>query len=480
MIEAADVAAGQTEAARARAPRLSLLRWLHEGARSVLFRLPRWERLSAGPALLAILAVMQIALHIGVTRLAVEAGATFQWRSALAGWASFTLVAWSCLVLRPAPADRADPAAAPSAVHLLSLFMVQSLWLTVVTVLLFAGLDRAGWLDKAPRSVQWAPWAVSAAWSVLAVIVVMLRTGDRHAGRRMIAVCAYAGSFALSTFIVPPPSFWSEAKAAQAEDQQPTPVFSQEVIEAQAPLLARRLAGLATQRPGVADMYTLTFAPFQGEEVFRRETRMVSDVMAKRFDAAGRGIQLINHEAEVDKSPWATPRNMQRAIAGIARTMDLAEDVLFIHLTSHGAEDGELAANFWPLEVASITPKDLRRWLDEAGIKHRVISISACYAGNWIAPLAGEDTLVMTASDADHTSYGCGRKSPLTFFGRAMYDEQIRSQTLSFEKAHAAARLIIDKREKEAGKDDGYSNPQIKVGGRIRAYLDKLQARLKG
>jgi hypothetical protein len=86
----------------------------------------------------------------------------------------------------------------------------------------------------------------------------------------------------------------------------------------------------------------------------------------------------------------------------------------------------------------------------------------------------------MTASDADHTSYGCGRKSPLTFFGRAMYDEQIRSQTLSFEKAHAAARLIIDKREKEAGKDDGYSNPQIKVGGRIRAYLDKLQARLKG
>ena len=227
-------------------------------------------------------------------------------------------------------------------------------------------------------------------------------------------------------------------------------------------------------------MYTLTFAPYQGEEVFRRESRMVSEVMAKRFDAGGRSLQLINHEAEVDKSPWATPRNLQRALAGIARTMDRDEDVLFIHLTSHGAEDGELAANFWPLRVASVTPPDLRRWLDEAGIKHRVISISACYAGNWIAPLAGEDTLVMTASDADHTSYGCGRKSPLTFFGRAMYDEQIRSQTLSFEKAHAAARLIIDKREKEAGKDDGYSNPQIKVGARIRSYLGRMEARLKG
>jgi hypothetical protein len=85
----------------------------------------------------------------------------------------------------------------------------------------------------------------------------------------------------------------------------------------------------------------------------------------------------------------------------------------------------------------------------------------------------------MTASDADHTSYGCGKKSDLTFFGRAMYDEQLRNQTLSFEKAHAAARLVIDKREKEAGKDDGYSNPQIKVGARIRPYLERLQIRLK-
>ena len=86
----------------------------------------------------------------------------------------------------------------------------------------------------------------------------------------------------------------------------------------------------------------------------------------------------------------------------------------------------------------------------------------------------------MTASDADHTSYGCGKKSPLTFFGRAMYDEQLRNSTLSFEQAHAAARVIIAQREKAAGKDDGYSNPQIKVGNAIRLYLEKMRARLGG
>jgi hypothetical protein len=106
-----------------------------------------------------------------------------------------------------------------------------------------------------------------------------------------------------------------------------------------------------------------------------------------------------------------------------------------------------------------------------------VISISACFSGSWVAPLASADTLVMTAADADHTSYGCGSKSTLTFFGQAMYDEQLR-HTWSFEDAHAASRKLIDQREHAAGKTDGYSNPQISVGPRIRARLKLLEARL--
>jgi hypothetical protein len=91
--------------------------------------------------------------------------------------------------------------------------------------------------------------------------------------------------------------------------------------------------------------------------------------------------------------------------------------------------------------------------------------------------LAEPGTLMMTASDAEHTSYGCGRNSELTFFGRAMYGEQLRT-TRSFEAAHAAARKVIDQREKEAGKTDGYSNPQIAMGEAIRPVLAALAARL--
>jgi hypothetical protein len=84
----------------------------------------------------------------------------------------------------------------------------------------------------------------------------------------------------------------------------------------------------------------------------------------------------------------------------------------------------------------------------------------------------------MTASDVEHTSYGCGSRSELTFFGRAMYDEQLR-QTRSFEQAHAAARALIEQREREAGKTDGYSNPQIAMGDEMRQHLDTLQTQLR-
>ena len=71
--------------------------------------------------------------------------------------------------------------------------------------------------------------------------------------------------------------------------------------------------------------------------------------------------------------------------------------------------------------------------------------------------------------------YGCGRGSELTYFGRAMYDEQLRS-SWSFETAHARARTVIEQREREAGKSDGYSNPQIRVGDAIRTKLAALEA----
>jgi hypothetical protein len=321
-------------------------------------------------------------------------------------------------------------------------------------------------------------WLGPSVWLVLARLVLLIRSGDRKPQAIAVVALTVIGVSALD-YAVQPSDFWYEQQVTDSASRSRQLRLTQEVMEAQQPMLAQRFDDIQPQRPGVVDLYALGFAPYAHEDVFRRESELVSQVMSQRFDAGGRTLQLVNHTETVETWPWATPLNLQRAIQRLAVLMDREEDILFIHLTSHGARDGELAARFWPMDVSPLKPADLRTWLDEAGIKHRVISISACYSGSWIPALADENTLVMTAADAEHTSYGCGRKSELTYFGRAMYDEQLRTNTLSFEEAHSAARSIIKKREEEAGKDDGYSNPQIAVGANIRDQLAQLRARLQ-
>jgi hypothetical protein len=158
--------------------------------------------------------------------------------------------------------------------------------------------------------------------------------------------------------------------------------------------------------------------------------------------------------------------------------MDKEQDILVVYLTSHGASDFRLEASQWPPDAQPLTPAALRKMLDASGVKYRVIAISACYSGGWVEPLASATTLVMTAADAQHTSYGCGTKSELTFFGRAVFDEQLRRNTRSFEDAFTQAVPVIREREEKAGKADGFSNPQLEVGARIRPVLAQLQARL--
>jgi len=457
----------------------SAFNWLREGARTLAFRRPRWERVHASPAVLAMLVVLEMLVSLVISRFYIEGDASFNWRAGLTGWSAFALTAWACYALRPNAAHREDAAIAPGAASLLAMITAQGACLSLLTGLAYLALMRTGVMETAAPWLRWTAWVVPLLWGACATLALLMRTGDRELSQRVQAVYAIVMACALTFYFAPSSSFWTEKATADEPEYEPLRI-SQETVENQAPLLGEKLDALAPQRPGIADMYTITFAPYEGEEVFRRESRMVSEVMAKRFDATGRGVQMLNHREHLDDMPWATPLNLQRAIAGIARTMDKDEDVLFIHLTSHGASDGELATNFWPMEVEPVVPADLKKWLDEAGIRHRVISISACYSGSWIKPLANDDTLVMTASDADHTSYGCGKKSDLTFFGRAMFDEQIRTHTRNFELAHATARKVIDKREKEAGKSDGYSNPQINAGTKIAPYLEKMRARLGG
>jgi hypothetical protein len=456
-----------------------LKHWLIEGVRSALLLRTRWQALHASPAIVFVLCALSVLIGLGLQRLWIVGPANFLWQQLLAGWLATAAAAWGCYALTHGPARAAD-ADAPNASQLFSLLLVQG---TVLSTL-FGGAwavlvhQHQGTPPLSPNAL-WVMWGVLWLWLGLAQTLTLLRGSPRKAWALLVTTLLLA--IGVVDNLSGHGTAWVADASATTGDRPPPAQLSvtQELMEAQPALLARRLDELQAQRPGVVDLYALTFAPYAHEDVFRRESQMVADVLASRFDTAGRSLQLVNHVDSVNEWPWATPLNLKRAIRHVAAQMDKEEDILFIHLTSHGAHNGALAAQFWPLAIEAVTPAELKSWLDEVGIRHRVISVSACYSGSWIEPLGDDNTLVMTAADSEHTSFGCGRQSELTYFGRAVFDEQLRLHTRSFVEAHAAARPIIEQREQAAGKTDGYSNPQLVGGEPIRSQLELLRRRLE-
>ena len=473
-------------------PRLPLVRWLAEGLRTTLFFRPRTGASAPTPWQLIVLVIVGMALLLGMARLEVAGPAQFNPRGWLLSLWSGLLILWfAWWAMAPAQRRPAGDARAPTGG--LAAWYALSSWAplppTLVMYALLATVSHKPslWASDVAGVVFWVIYGLLTVWIVAALVVISARF-IRSPGRTAVYATALVGVITLGTWQFPdrPWEFDAEAARAQAAasgasgEEAPEPVrlaLSQAVFEAQQPLLEQQLQALAPERAGVADVYGLVFAPYAGEEVFRRESTMVTQLLQERFDAQGRVIHLLNHAETAATHAWATPQNLQRAITGLAERMDRDNDVLVIYMTSHGARNHELAAAHWPLQVPPATPEMLRAALDEAGIRNRVIAVSACYSGGWIDPLATDSTLIMTAADATHTSYGCGTRSELTFFGRAVFNEQLR-QTHSFSQAFAKAVPLIAEREIEAGKADGFSNPQIRVGTQIAPLLQALEQRL--
>ena len=446
--------------------------WLCAGLRAGVFLPPRIGGRTPTPQQLLVIAVGVFGLELVLQRLAVAGAARFDAQAWLSGLHSvLVFVALMGWLLAARPSGR-------------SLGACMAVWLvaSVPNTALYGALMAAvahGWMPATKLLSPTGAWVVFGAATLWSLAVSAVLAGRLAAWTWRVPVLAalLAASAALTVW-----QFTARPWQADESVDGSTAVLhlSQQLFEDQQALLAQQLNAIAPPDASAGEqpqVYGLVFAPYAEEDVFKRESTLVADVLAQRFGAQGRVVQLLNHAATAQTHPWATPLNLQRSLQGLARRMNLQRDVLVVYLTSHGAQNFQLAASHGPLEVEPLTPAVLHAALDAAGIRHRVVAVSACFSGGWVDVLADPHTLVMTAADATHTSYGCGRLSALTFFGRALFDEQLR-RSHSFEQAFAAAVPVIRQREIDAGKPDGFSNPQIRMGAAIAPVLQVLAARL--
>ncbi len=331
----------------------------------------------------------------------------------------------------------------------------------------------AAWTWRGYSVVGWTLWTLLLCWG-LAVIARSIRVVYAASWVRTGALTAVVTLGSLAVDWALPPSFWYPAQEADAAEPPQRWIDTEQTYYAQRRLLDEALAALKPARRGVAELYFVGFAGTATQDVFMKEVGSAQQLFDERFGTRHRSLILVNNPLTVERTPVASISNLRQTLAGVAAKMNVADDILFLFLTSHGSPH-RFSVNFPALRLDDLSDRELKDMLDRSGIKWRVVVISACHSGSFIDALKDERTLILTASAADKTSFGCSNENDFTYFGDAYINTALR-QDRSFVAAFDRAKDIIARRE--AAENLTPSEPQIYLGAAIKAKLQQLERRL--
>lgn len=437
-----------------------LLHNLRLGLALALFRPVLLRQFRVSLAQVALLVLLDVALDFLLDYVRAGWGASFNIygvsHTALA--VLLSIVAWSLLALwhKRAPALTALLVLAGAMVPI---FYIVDILLVVIGI---GGYSNYGW-------TQFIAWYVILGWNLLVMFRILRLVLVPTRWRAALATSGYALIAVVPLILFPHQPLWLPSAKDEGSPRQR--INAEQVFDAQSGLIEQEKRNLLRQRPRRTDIYFVGFGSYAFEDVFMKEVRTIRTLFDTRFDSAGRSVALINNPASVADTPLASGTNLGKVLRHVGGLMDKSDDVLVLYLTSHGSRRHRLSVDFWPLSLNSISPENLKEALDASGVRWKVIIISACYSGGFIEKLRDDYTLIMTSSDAQRESFGCGAGSEFTYFGQALLDVELR-RTFSFVDAFRAAVNSIEEREKKERLKP--SNPQIAVGSLIEPKLERL------
>jgi hypothetical protein len=329
-------------------------------------------------------------------------------------------------------------------------------------------LEFSGW----PAWLEWSYFSVVILWALYIVARLLrqlLNLPLPRANGLALLFVVFSILFALQ---LPQQDIWREKKQLDPRYEAWFSLNPEKTFYAQRALLEQSTHALLPHRPGVTDLYLVTFAGYGYEDVFLNEVEYVRRLFDERFDTAGRSLLLANNLQTIEQYPLANAHNLATSLKAVATRIDPTEDVVFLFMTSHGSENFRFSVRFGSIQMNDLTAHDVRQALDDAGIEWRVIVVSSCYSGGFIEPLKTDRSLIITASAPKSTSFGCGNESNFTWFGTA-YFKQGLARSSDFIEAFAEARQWVSVKEKQENIEP--SDPQIYVGAEIEFRLNQLQ-----
>ena len=351
------------------------------------------------------------------------------------------------------------------------IFVPSILWLAADTLMMLVQsliqfVSDDGWLPEWTFDTISIVFVLAFVWQSLSLLWIF---GNQLRWSWIERVLIMLGAFAVL-------SVWQKNVQSEPIFVSDTiePVVTEAALYAQPQLLSTMLDQISPERPNIHDWYFLGVAGHGEQDVFRSEIALTKDLFDTQFGTVGRSAELINNTNTMAALPVASKTSIEKAIFHIAKKMNVQEDVLFLTLTSHGG-DKLLEMSNPPLALDNVDAPWLRQTLDKSGIKWRVIVVSACYSGSFIEDLNSPTTLIITASAADKTSFGCSNEAEYTYFGQAFFAESLPKYR-RFQSAFAAAKQRITAREKAMGFEP--SEPQFVIGDTMKIALPDFEKTL--
>jgi len=153
-----------------------------------------------------------------------------------------------------------------------------------------------------------------------------------------------------------------------------------------------------------------------------------------------------------------------RALDRTLTTLDPQENEgCLVYLTGHGAPEGLALSADVPMYF--VRPSRMESMLNSCGGRTTVLVVSACFSGIFNRRgITRDERIVMTASAADLTSFGCSNNNRYTFFDQCFLDAWPRNDnwgTLADEVRNCV-------RETERDGDFPASKPQSFFGAGLR------------
>lgn len=428
------------------------------------------------PSLLA-WAIALAALHVALQFLAAGPGGDFNpyGLNAVVAWLAIEIAVAALFVM---PAARLTALSAMLALTILAGFVVGAAKIGSV-LFLPAARAEAVWRDSA---APMAIFALISLWWIGAVVAVLqsfapkphLRVFGRAAAlwAALVAVGALvpqAPVFVGRNFDIARANWWEMLHARSPAPERPAGAALAEPArfqQTQNALLDAEVAELAPSTKGAPAIYALGIDGWT-DDVFLKELDGGLAALGGVLPIRGRTLRLVNHSETMPKVPLADPRNFATAVRAIAKVMNRDDDILLLVMTSHGEPTG-FGLRLPNGAISELPAQDVAAALNNAGIKNRVVIVSACFSGSFVPPLANDDTIVLTASDANSTSFGCAPERDWTYFGDAFFRQSLRPGR-DFQHAFGNARVLIEGWELMDRTKP--SNPQAHFGPALVAKL---------